>query len=143
MIIGLLPSQGRSLSRPGRICHNNDRAVEGFAFRRPVQIVQPMSLLQQFQTAGVVGKYFLCIVLGGDIERQLIDGNMDFAVVRQNLGSLCNGGVPATKRIPGSRVVLSNRTSIYLYNTKKIGFIQCYLSLIAHYICHVLGGILN
>ena len=122
---------------------NGNEAAEGSTFRRPVQSVQPMRLLQQFQRAGGVGKYFLCIVLCGSIEGQLTDGNMDFSVVRQNPGSLCNGGVPATKPIPGSRVVLSNRARIYLYNTKKTGFIQCYLSLIAHYICHVLKGNIN
>jgi len=92
-----------------------------------------MELLQQFHTAGVVGEDFLGVVLGDDNGRQLVDSDVDLAVVNHNIGSghavtslqglddldslsdqsisgLCDGGVLAACPDPLNGLVLSIQT---------------------------------
>ena len=61
-------------------------AAEGLPFRRRDH-VNIRSLLQQFHTAGVVGEDFLSVVLGNNNGRQLVNHDVDLAVVYQNIGS--------------------------------------------------------
>ena len=90
-------------------------------------------LFQQCQTAGIVGKDFLSIVLGDHNGGQLVDENINLVVVHLNIGSghtvaclqglddldslsnqsiggLCNGGVLTTGPDPLNGLVLSVQT---------------------------------